>query len=407
MPKMKKYRIYVSDGFNLDGSRRRFSKTIETDLKGRDLEKFLTIKKYEFEEEIKKKDPKFHNLSKRTFKEYSIWWLEYKVTHDNIAPKTKQEYEKFLNTRILKFIGNKILDKITNADMLDLIKEIKNSPAKTKTGKLSDKSISHYCTLLKTMFNDAIKLKILTENPMENITVKAPKVQLKDNYYDLNDVRKLLKLLPKEPIKYQLATLLALTVGFRVGELTALQWKHIDFEKLQIRIEQSNSYTKEGGSKIKSTKNEYSDRTVAFPVHLVELFKKHQEDELLKRELMGNEWFYKNNDPLDDFVFTQDNGKTIFIGTIPKWFRKFIRKHNLKYITFHGLRHTNTTILIEKGVNVVNISKGLGHAKTSTTTDFYAHHLESVERRMADTFEEIINSGTQGGTQEPKLRIVK
>lgn len=407
MPKMKKYRIFVSDGFNLDGSRRRFSKTVETDLKGRDLEKFLTIKKYEFEEEVKKKDPKFHDLSKGTFKEYSIWWLDYKVTHDNIAPKTKQEYEKFLNTRILKFIGNKTLDKITNADMLDLIKEIKNSPAKTKTGKLSDKSVSHYCTLLKTMFNDAVKLKILTENPMENITVKAPKVQLKDNYYDLNDVKKLLKLLPKEPIKYQLATLLALTVGFRVGELTALQWKHIDFEKLQIRIEQSNSYTKEGGSKIKSTKNEYSDRTVAFPAHLVKLFKKHQEDELLKRELMGNEWFYKDNDPLDDFVFTQDNGKTIFIGTIPKWFRKFIRKHNLKYITFHGLRHTNTTILIEKGINVVNISRGLGHAKTSTTTDFYAHHLESVERRMADTFEEIINSGTQGGTQEPKLRIVK
>ena len=40
---MKKYRIYVSDGFNLDGSRRRFSKTVQTDLKGRDLERFLTL----------------------------------------------------------------------------------------------------------------------------------------------------------------------------------------------------------------------------------------------------------------------------------------------------------------------------------------------------------------------------
>ena len=37
-----KYRIFISDGFNLDGSRRRHSKTITTDLKGRDLKRYLT-----------------------------------------------------------------------------------------------------------------------------------------------------------------------------------------------------------------------------------------------------------------------------------------------------------------------------------------------------------------------------
>lgn len=409
-----KYRIFISDGFNLDGSRRRFTKTVETDLKGRDLERFLMLAEFDFEDEIKKKDPKFQELAKGTFEAYANWWLDYKENDEGIAPTTVVYYRKMLNNRVLRFIGHKILDKLTNADMLELMRMIRESPAKTKTGKLSEKSIKHHHTLLNTMFNDAVSLKILSENPMENITVKTPKVILKDNYYDLEELDKLLTLLHDEPIKYQLATLLTISTGMRVGELTALQWKHIDLQNMKIKIEQSNAYTHETGSFIKNTKNETSERTVAFPNTLINLFLQHKEDETLKRKVMKKKWINYDKDQEEDFVFTQENGEVIFVGTIPKWFRKFIRRNNLRHITFHGLRHTNSTVLIGKGINIVSVSHGLGHAKTSTTTDFYAHHLESVERTMANVFDEIITenqnkniSGTKSGTKDNKLRVVK
>jgi integrase len=405
-----KYRIFVSDGFNLDGSRRRFTKTVTTDLKGRDLERFLIMQEMEFEDEVKERDPQFHKLAKGTFEAYSVWWLEYKVTNDDISPKTKQEYQKFLDTRILKFIGNKTLDKLTNGDMLDLMKLIKESPARTKTGKLSEKSVKHYHTLLKTMFNDAIKLKILTENPMENVSVKTPRAKLKDNYYDFEDVKKLLDLLAREPLKYQLATLLGISTGMRIGELSALQWKHIDLQNMKIKIEQSNCYTEEKGSFIKDTKNTYSERTVAFPHTLINLILAHEENEIIKKEMLGDKWYYGNNPHEDDFVFTQENGKCIFVRTIPDWFGKFLKKHNLKHITFHGLRHTNATILINQGISVVNISNNLGHANTSTTTNYYAHHLESVERQMADIFDNMLKkseSGTKSGTNSQGFEIVE
>lgn len=420
-----KYRIFISDGFNLDGSRRRFSKTVETELKGRDLERFLMLAEFDFEDEIKKKDPKFQELAKGTFEAYSIFWTNYKTTHENLAPRTVEEYQKMLDNRILKLIGKKILDKLTNGDMLELMEEIKSSPAKSKTGKLSDKSIKHHHTLLKTMFNDAMKLKILEENPMEGIPVKTPKAILKDNYYDLEDIKKLLSLLPSQPIKYQLACLLALTVGFRIGELIALQWKHIDYDNVKIKIEQAGSYTKKKGSFIKDTKTEHSERIVAFPETLIKLFKDHEEYELMKRELVGENW-QGAKDHQDDFIFTQEDGKCIFIGTIPKWFRNFIKKNKLRHITFHGLRHTNATILIAKETPVISIAKNLGHAKTSTTTDFYVHHLESVERKMANVFDDIIEenkgenkeeikeennvnnlSGTRTGSRRGNLRLVK
>lgn len=400
-----KYRIFISDGFNLDGTRRRFTKVVTTDLKGKDLKKFLTLKEIEFEEEVKKRDPKFNKLAKGTFEEYAYWWLDYKVTHENMAPKTKEEYEKYLETRILKYIGDKILEKITNADMLELMKVIKESPANTKSGKLSPKSVKNYHTLLKSMFSTAIELKILSENPMDNVKMKAPKVQLKDNYYDIEDIKKLLQVLPEAPTKYQLATLLTISTGLRVGELTALKWKHVDLENMKIIVEQANSYTKETGSFIKGTKNTYSERIVAIPQSLLGLILKHREDELIKKDALRDEW-QGSVDDSEDFVFTQKDGKCIFIGTIPKWFRNFIRQHNLKHITFHGLRHTHTTISIYKGINIVSISRSLGHSKTSTTTDFYAHHLERVEREIANNFDEII-SGTQSGTQPQKLKIIK
>lgn len=400
-----KYRIFISDGFNLDGTRRRFTKTITTDLKGKDLKKFLTLKEIEFENEIKNKDPKFAKLSKGTFEQYSIWWLNYK---SDLAPKTKEEYQKLLNTRILKYIGKKTLEKITNSDMIELMQLIEDSPAKTKTGKLSPNSIKHYHTLLKIMFNDAVKLKIISENPMDNVPIKSSKAKLKDNYYDLEDIKQLLTLLKQEPIKYQLTTLIAITTGIRLGELTGLQWKHINYEKLEIKIEQANSYTKETGIVIKNTKNTHSERIVAFPKFLVPLLQEHEKNELLKKELLDDNWFYgKDNDHLDDFVFTQQDGRVMFPSTPSKWFNKFIKKHGLKHITFHGLRHTNTTVLINKNIDIVSISKSLGHSKTSTTTDYYAHALESVERKMADTFDEILESGTQSGTQKPKLKVIK
>lgn len=408
-----KYRIFISDGTNLDGSRKRHSTTVETNLKGRDLERFLMLAEFDFEDEIKKKDPKFDELAKGTLENYANWWLDYKVEHEEIEATTKDYYKKRINDRIIPFAGKQILEKLTNGDMLELMKMIRESPAKTKSGKLSPKSIKHYHTVLSTMFSDACKLKILDENPMENITVKAPKVKVKDNYYDFDDIKKLLALLSKHAsIKHILAVLLTMSMGNRGGELTAIRWGKIDFGKAQIRLDEANAYTPEAGSYIKDTKNESSERSVKFPPILVSLFLAHEQDEILKKKMLGKDW-KGAEDHKDDFVFTQANGKPMFVGSLPKWFRKFIERHNLKHITFHGLRHTNSTVLIAKGINIVSIAHNLGHALPSTTTDLYSHHLESVEDIMANIFQEIITEdleneiGTQSGSQEQKLRLIK
>lgn len=101
------------------------------------------------------------------------------------------------------------------------------------------------------------------------------------------------------------------------------------------------------------------------------------------------------------------NGEPIFPDTPSKWFYKFIKRHNKKIIedaeipeaekskyilpevNFHGLRHTNATLLISQGIDTTTISARLGHARTSTTTDIYAHALKKTDVEAAYKLENL------------------
>lgn len=298
--------------------------------------------------------------------------------------------------------------------MIELMQAIETTPSK-KTGKLlSPKTVKHYHTILKNMFNDAVALKILSENPMDNVPVETPSHKVRDNYYTIEESTKLLVLLANEPIKYQLGILLAISTGARLGEISGLQWKHIDVSARTVLIEQVNSYAfKE--SKIKEMpKTESSFRKVSIPPSILPILEEHKANELVKKEHLKDKWFYGyDNPPEEDFIFTQRNGKMMYVKTLSQWFLKFRRKHNLKDVTFHGLRHTSTVAMVVSGINVTNISSKLGHAKTSTTQDIYSHAVMDVEKESANIFEGMIQnaqneeSGTQTGTNDNKLRIVK
>ena len=112
-------------------------------------------------------------------------------------------------------------------------------------------------------------------------------------------------------------------------------------------------------------------------------------------------------------IFTALDGRPMFPSTISKWFNNFIRRHNesimnddtitqedkdkyiLDNVNFHGLRHTSATILINQGVDVTTVSKRLGHARTSTTTDIYSHSLKKSDREASNKLENLFNKNPQ------------
>lgn len=81
-----------------------------------------------------------------------------------------------------------------------------------------------------------------------------------------------------------------------------------------------------------------------------------------------------------NYVFGGESGLSPFM--IDDQFRKAIEKSGVKRIRLHDLRHSHATWLINNGVNIVAVSKRLGHTDVSTTLNTYTHLLESTDNDM-------------------------
>ena len=102
--------------------------------------------------------------------------------------------------------------------------------------------------------------------------------------------------------------------------------------------------------------------------------------------MLGNKW---QNFP---FVFTNDFGCTLHPDAISTWFARFLVRKNLKHISFHGLRHTAATLMINSGVDVETISRILGHSSSNVTSQVYLHSSNAVRSDAMDKLDQILNS---------------
>ena len=103
-----------------------------------------------------------------------------------------------------------------------------------------------------------------------------------------------------------------------------------------------------------------------------------------EKERCGDLWNNSNR------LFVTWNGNPMHPDTITDWFRSFIEKNNLPKITFHGLRHTNATLLISKNVDVAVVASRLGHAQITTTLNFYVHPVEAHNKEAGQVLEKML-----------------
>jgi integrase len=124
--------------------------------------------------------------------------------------------------------------------------------------------------------------------------------------------------------------------------------------------------------------------TISMPESLVPVLKRYKAWQSEKRLKLGDLW------QKSERVFTTWDGRHGHPEWPSQWFPKFIKKHNLAPISFHGLRHTSATLLIAEGADLKEVSGRLGHANTSTTGNIYAHFLKSADKAAADKLDSAI-----------------
>jgi integrase len=164
----------------------------------------------------------------------------------------------------------------------------------------------------------------------------------------------------------------------RKSESYALQWKHIDFERNEILLNQALDRF----SSVKSTKSK-KETIIILPVRLkriLETWKEEQKEELCSLEIEQTD---------EQFLFTQVEKKgkinqCVYSDYLNYRMNSIERRHpELKHLTPHKLRHTSATLAKQSGMSMQEISEGLTHSDTATT-QIYVNTPNIVQLTPAD-----------------------
>ena len=367
-----KYKISVELGYDILGNRKRKTEIFNgsfNDMKLREAE--LTKEYYHI--------GNVRNVNDLTFEQYSEIFLN-KYCKENIALVTMYGYEEALK-RILPLIGKVRLNKITPLMLDSMYQQLKVGKSKRTLGY---HSMYAFYKLINVMFNQAIKWELVDKNP--NLKATKPKKEKKERrFYDLQQIDELLKCLENESIKYRALITLALDSGARRSEICALRWNDINFDTHSLRIDNSLKVIR-GVLDEGKTKTPASNRVIILSnatIKVLQEYKKWQ-DEYKKQ--MGKQWKGNNR------VFISKYGGHMNPDTCSKIINKIVKKYGLDDLTFHELRHTSATYLINKGINPKAVSQRLGHSDTSVTMEIYSHTFEHTKKESANAFDEIFQT---------------
>ena len=162
-----------------------------------------------------------------------------------------------------------------------------------------------------------------------------------------------------------------------------LKWKNIDFKNNKIKICDNLQYTSERGTYVDTTKTE-EPRSLEIAKSVTQLLSRYRSEQTLIRFRMGPDW---NS---EGFCFVQVNGKPMHPNSPTDYLCKFSKKYNLPHIHPHAFRHTQASVLINKDIDIVTVSKRLGHKQVSTTENIYAHALANSDTKANEAVVETL-----------------
>lgn len=327
---------------------------------------------------------------------YDLWLASRECGNGQLASY------KACAAKLLPTIGHMEITKVRTADIQQIINNLNRDDP-----PLSKSTLSRIRMTAKQIFQLAIDNRVMDYNPAEAVKIPKNAAPPKER-----------EALTDEQIRWvneyahpaQPAAKLMMYCGLRRGELLALRWTDIDFNKRTINVNKSVEMVK-GKPKVKDgAKSEAGVRTVPLPNTLIDFLKQ-------LKKLQSEKNAEKGRIPeINGLVFPNNSGR---IYTSKQWerlwnsymlelnlaygdFGNALQKPRSKYdphgvpmvidtFTAHQLRHTYATLLYEAGVDVLTAQKLLGHSKAQTTLEIYTHLRDKQADTQIDKFNEYLS----------------
>lgn len=304
------------------------------------------------------------------------------------ATNTFLNYNNVVNNHIKPFIGGLEIRQVESKDIRQLYEKLE------KIRKLKPGTIIQSIKVLSTAFNSAIKQNIIVQNPVKQTSL--PSVQKSSvKIYSFVDLVELMRLLEDTDLECPVS--LAILTGMRLGEITGLTWKNIDFSSNTIHIVQQIAVNKDGYG-FARLKTQNSIRSIKFSDVVNEILIKQKQRQADLKEKIGLGF---NKDNL--FCTTRD-GNMFEPSYFSQKFSRKIKSLEIKKITFHGLRHSYATLMLIEDESIKVVSGLLGHAKIKTTADTYMHLVDKSKEKAAETINEIFKKQE---VKKTRLKLIK
>jgi integrase len=177
----------------------------------------------------------------------------------------------------------------------------------------------------------------------------------------------------------------AARTGMRRGEVLALRWHDIDFDRSTITIRRSLA---EVGWDLQFTdvKTRTARRTINVSRQALDALRRHRDAAEKAAADSGDAFDAKG------LVFAGPDGGPIHPEYVTRAFDRLVARHGMPRIRFHDLRHTHATLLLRAGVPLKVVSERLGHASPGFTLNVYQHVLPGMQAEAAEVFERLLDA---------------
>lgn len=380
---------YRFDGAKIDGKRQQITKGGFKTKKEAELAGTKALAEYNNVGRI-------FTESELSVNDYMKMWLE-QYCKTNVKQTTYDNYEKKTRLYIIPKLGKYKLKSITPLVIQDFINELFNEGYSRNT-------LSVIKGILTSSFNYAIKpLELIKDNPAKSVNLPSgraiPKKATKGKEKEIVTQEQMKAIFERFPIFHSchLPLQLAYRCGMRLGEIFALTWDDIDFNRKTISI---NKQVQNINGKWCFSNPKYdSNRIISIDNTLLELLKLYKEKQE-KAVDFYDEYFTRLYINEKKELNTDADGEEIKLINIREdgtYIQPRVTQHCCRIIhyqlgyekfDFHSLRHTHTTMLLENGANPKDVQLRLGHKNIAVTLQVYTH----VTNKMQDTTNTILNS---------------
>jgi len=373
-PKNGGYEIRVSVGIDIHGKQIIRSKTWTPDTEKLKTEKQIAEA---LEEEVvlfRMECKKFGQTSdeKIKFETLAEEWLA--GAQSSLSPITCDIYRK-MAPRIYNEFGYMHIKEITARQIQFFIDNLKTNGKSKQRSKTAGKPLSRkrkqlHLGFISNVFKRALRFDMVERNPCSLVELPKERKSQKDIYTieEMGQILAALETADKPDLR--LFINLAAHTALRRGELIAIEWRDVNFDEASVSIRQAVKYTKATGKYVGDTKTEESRRVIdGLPQHVMEMLRERKESQAKQREQLGNKWV----DTGYDMVFTAWDGDLLCPSQPYNWFAKFCKKNGFRFCDLHSLRHLAASTLLQEGVDIVTVSRLLGHTQVSTTLNVYGH----------------------------------